>query len=428
MARKITHHLERDGFSLVFDPSSPQLALRFADAAPQPLNAFLASVSLSPSRLEEAAEKVRRGKDEGHGKFRLFFVDSRARSASGIFYGIMQENWRRAHGQPFDGVALLLEHHKRRRSLAWIAPTTLLAVLDHLHRIRAGDVSSVLAASRYSLRRLRVDGFAMRIRSEGGARTLEFEGDEACGADILVHHFHGAYRAREFHLEMLRTGGRHPGQGFGYGPIVYPYRGEWTDRRFQAMKAAWERARKRPLTEPVWIGGADWESTNHYVPLSTLRKLTALSRRLDPDLCRYHGSTTLPYTSVEELLIDGFPARRWHMNTMFHQAKLTLPRHNPINWMLLDLEARFGADLAGKLGFLRRGEPSPGPGTSFTRFAPGHPGLDHPEFKEMVTVWEASTGRRLDEPVWKVQNDWEQETAFIPQSSLERLVNELRSR
>ena len=52
------------------------------------------------------------------------------------------------------------------------------------------------------------------------------------------------------------------------------------------------------------------------------------------------------------------------MSTMFHQAKLTLPRHNPINWMLLVLKARFGGDLAGQLGFLRRGESSPGPGTS----------------------------------------------------------------
>ena len=425
VARKITYHLERDGFSLVFCPSSRKLALRFADAEARPLNAFLASVSLSPSRLEEAAEKIRRGKDEAHGKFRLFFVDSRARSASGVFFGIMQENWQRAHAQPFDGVALLLEHHKRRRSMAWIAPTTLLAVLDHLRSILAGDLSSVLSASRYSLRRLRRDGFAMRIRSEGGARSLEFEGVEVEGADILVHHFHGAYGAREFHLEMLRTGGRNPGQGFGYGPIVHPYRGYETDRRFQAMKAAWERACNRPLTEPVWIGGADWESTNHHVPLSTLRKLAGLSRRLDPDLCRYHGSTTLPYTSVEELRIDGFPVRRWHMNTMFHQAKLTLPRHNPINWMLLVLKARFGGDLAGQLGFLRRGESSPGPGTSFARFAPGHSELDRPEFTEMVAVWEASTGRRLDEPVWKVQNDWEPATAFIPQSSLEQLVGQL---
>ncbi|MFO0586013.1 MAG: hypothetical protein U0441_00670 [Polyangiaceae bacterium] len=422
MTKKLTHHLEHDGFSLVFDSSARGLALRFADPAAQPLNAYLDSVSRSPSRLEDAAEKLRRGEDVENGKLRLFFIDSRDRRASGVFYQFLETRWQRAHAKPFEGTALLLEHHKRRRRLSWIAPTTLLTVLDHLRRIGAGDHSSVLSASRYTLRRLRMDGFAVRIRNEKGALSLEFEGAEVDGADILVHHFHGAYGAREFHVEMLRTGGRHPGQAFGYGPIVYPYRDYETNQRFQTMKAAWERARKKPLTEPVWMGGADWESTNHYVPLSTLRRLSDLSRRLAPDLCRHHGDTGIPYTSVEELSIDGFPVKRWHMNTMFHQSKLTLPRHNPINWMRIDLEDRFGSDVGRQLEFLRGGESSPGPGTSFARLDPGHSGLDCVEFAEMKAIWEASTGRRLNEPVWRVQNDWEQETAFIPQSTLERLL------
>lgn len=108
----------------------------------------------------------------------------------------------------------------------------------------------------------------------------------------------------------------------------------------------------------------------------------------------------------------------------FYQVKLTLPQHNPINWMLVDLESRLGQDLERQIAFLRRGESSPGPGTSFARFDLGHFELDHPEFAVMKAAWEASTGRCLDEPVWKVQNDWEQTTAFIPQSSLERVVLE----
>lgn len=424
MAPKITHHLDLDGFSLVFNPSSRQLALRFTGPAAEPLNAFLASVSLSPSRLEEATEKIRRGKDQDHGKFRLYFVephDGRYRY-KGILHDVMQENWQRSHGQTFTGVNLLLEQHKRRRRLAWIAPTTLLAALDHLRKINAGDFAAVISASRYSLRHLYIDGFALRIRSEMGHHALEFAGSEVDGADILVHHFHGAYGAGEFHREMLRTGGHLPGQGFGYGPIVYPYRDYETHRQFQAMKTAWERARKRPLTEPVWFGGASWESINHYVPHSTVKKLSDLSRRLAPDLCRYHGNTTLPYTSVDELQIDGFPAKRWHMNTLFQQAKLTQPEHNPLNWMVLDLERRFGRNLERQIAFLRRGEPNPGPGTTFARFDLGHSELDHPAFTAMKAIWEAATGRRLDEPVWKVQNDWEPATAFIPQSSLERFV------
>ncbi len=421
MAKKITYHLELDGFPLVFDPAPSQLALRFTGDAAPPLNAFLASVSLSPTRLEEAVERIRRGTDEARGKFRLFFVEPPNRRREGRLHALMEESWQRVHGCPLDGVALRLEHHKRRCRSAWIAPSTLLATLDHLRRIVAGDFSSVLSASRYTLRRFRIDGFALRIRSEGGARTLEFEGDEVDGADILVHHFHGAYGSPEVHREMLRTGGRHPGEGFGYGPIVYPYRYHETDLRFQAMKAAWERARKRPLTEPVWSGGASWESINHHLPLSTLRKLSGLSRRLDPDLLRYHGDITLPHGSAE-LQIDGFPVRRWTMSGFFSQIKLTLPRHNPINWMVLVLEDRFGQDVTRQLASLERGDSSPGPGTSFARFTPGDAALDHPAFTAMKATWEASTGRRLEEPVWKVHNDWEEETAFIPQSSLESLV------
>ncbi|MFO0757739.1 MAG: hypothetical protein U0359_14675 [Byssovorax sp.] len=295
-------------------------------------------------------------------------------------------------------------------------------MLDHLRKIIAGDFSAVLAASRYSLRRIQIDGIAARIRSEGGTRLLEIEGAEVDGAEILVHHFSGAYRAPEFHAEMLRTGGSRPDQGFGYGPIVYPYRHMGADQQFQAMKARWERARKRPLTEPVWMGGAAWESINHYLPLSTVRKLSGLSRRLDPDLCRYHGEVTLPYVSVEDLEIDGFPARRWDMNGVFHQVKLMLPQHNPINWMVLVLKDRFSLDLSRQLAAVARGEASPGPGTSFARFAPSDAALEHPAFAVMKVTWEASTGRRLDEPVWRAENDWESGTAFIPQSSLERLL------
>lgn len=62
-------------------------------------------------------------------------------------------------------------------------------------------------------------------------------------------------------------------------------------------------------------------------------------------------------------------------------------------------------------------------GTSFARFTPGDAALDHPAFTAMKATWEASTGAASGGSCcWKVHNDWEEETAFIPQSSLESLV------
>jgi hypothetical protein len=422
VATRITHHLQIDGFPLVFDPASRQLALRFTGAEASPLNAFLASVALSPSRLDAAIDTIRVGKTEVRGKFRLVFAPPSAWRGEGWLHDLLLERWRGTHGRPLEAVALRLEHHKRRCRRAWIAPSTLLAVLDHLRNLLAGDRSSVLSASRYTLRRLRIDGIAARIRSEGGARFLEIEGAEVDGADILVHSFSGAYGDAAFYDEMWRTGGSRPDQGFGFGPITYPYRHEDREPRFRAMKAAWERARKRALTEPVWSGGANWESIHHYLPHSTLRKLADLARAIEAAGSLHHGASPRPYVSVKELSIDGFLAKRWDMNGVFHQVKLTQARHNPINWMVRVLNARFIQDLPSQLAALERGDASPGPGTSFARFPPGHAELEHPEFAAMKATWEASTGRRLIEPVWKVHDDWEPAMAFIPQSSLESLV------
>lgn len=405
----------------MFDPRGGQLALRFSGDVAGPLNALLTSLACAPARLEAGIQAIVRGHDRGRGKFRIFFVEAGARTAAGPGYALMQDNWRRAHQRSFEGVAVRVEHHKRRCHTAWIAASTLLAVLDHLRRIVAGDFSAVLAASRYAVRRIRIDGVPALIRSTATTHALELEGPEVAGADILMHHFCGSYGAPEFHREMMRTGGSNPQQGHAYWPIPYPYRGYEDHEGFQAMKATWQRLRKRALTQPVWAGGASWERVVHYLPLSTLQKLMALTRRLSPERCRFSGPSR-PYVSVEALEVDGFPARRWDMNGLFHQVKLTLPRHNPINWMVLGLAAEFTQDLPRQLESLARGVARSGPGTSFARFVPGHAALDHPEFADMKAAWEAARAQPLDEPVWRVQNDWEPGVAFIPQSSLERLV------
>jgi hypothetical protein len=426
MPRKITHHLLLDGFLVLFHPGSRQLPVRFgSDGDGGPLDAFLASVAFSPSRLEEAAESIRRGKDLARGKFRLSFIEPSDPRLEGAPHAGMLAAWAWSHAQqPFDGVTLLLEQrHAHKLRSAFIAPSTLLAVLDHLRRMVAGDLSSVLSAPRYSRRNLRIDGIRLRLERRGSTGHLKFLGTEVDGAQALVHTFSGVDGALAFHREMWRTGGSGGSQGFGWWPVLYPYRAYESNPRFQDMKAGWQRARKRALTEPVWAGLASWEITGNYLPHSTVRKLAGLERSLHADRARFEETTHLPYSSVTELQIDGFPARSWNLRSSnYHPVKLTLPQHNPINWMVIDLMKRFGQDGVEAIAFLRRGEPSPGPGTSFARFEPGHPALDHPAFTAMKASWEVATGRRLDEPVWKVINDWEHETAFIPQSSLERFV------